>query len=201
MDLLERRRMMMAAAGGDVVVAQAAQFSGAEYTDLGIYGDSTTSVYIDFWLHNLPSGYKRTIFGNTAGSANEREISISLQETRGNYGITMYGTASMYATWSAQRRYQVNIGPDGYSGLGTSSESGSWSSRQFSTHSTLKLGYSGTGNYFIGTIYKCQISKNGVLVMDLVPAYNKRINEYGFVDLLTGQFYGSVTGTPIWGIR
>lgn len=183
---------------GDVYLpANYIKFTGSQNIDTGVYGDNTTSVNISFYITTLVSGASRSFFGYyDSNNPTTKSLNIYLGYSGGS---TRYGSASVSSDWRASRNYTCNITPTGYSGIGYRSASGSWSPSSFTTESTLKIGYTGTGGYFIGNVYSCQIKLGNTIVREFIPVYNQTKGEYGLLDTINNTFYGSITGTPLEG--
>ena len=63
---------------------------------------------------------------------------------------------------------------------------------------TLKLGYTGTGLYFIGKVERLELH-DGVHELMLEPYYSTMHKQFGFLDYDSHKFYPSVTGVPLQG--
>ena len=201
MDLLERRRLMMAA-GDTYLDAVYITFTGDQYIDLGIYGNNYTQYIVDFYITTLVRGQSRSLFGYY-DSSNPTTKSLNVYLGYGS-ASTRYGNASGNLDWRSGYRYTTTLEPTGMSVIRDDSSrpyySKSWSASSFTTEGTLKVGYTGTGLYFIGDLYFIEVfNQTEGVIMWLTSAYSVRLNQFGLLNQVDNRFYYSVTGVPLGG--
>lgn len=196
--LLLRRRLMV---GGDTYLdASYITFTGEQYIDLGIYGNSDTQYIIDFDIAVLIQGQSRSFFGYyDTDNPTTKSLSLYL-----GYGAvnTRYGNASGNLDWRSGHRYTAVLSPSGMyvERDGSLYYNKAWSPSPFTTNGTLKVGYTGTGLWFIGNVNSIEVRNIiGGTAMILSPVYSVRLKQYGLLEQRTRTFYYSVTGVPLGG--
>lgn len=201
MELLLRRRLMTA--GDTYLDASYITFTGDQYIDLGIYGNNNTEYIIDFYITTLVQGQSRSLFGYYDPS-NPTTKSLNLHL---GYGAanTRYGNAYANLDWRSGYRYTTTLNPTGMtvnrSDLSSPYYSTTWSPSSFTTEGTLKVGYTGTGLYFIGDIYFIEaFNQTEGVTFWLTPAYSVRLNQFGLLNQADHRFYYSATGVPLSGV-
>lgn len=202
MDLLDRRRLMMAA-GDTYLDAIHITFTGDQYIDLGIYGNNNTQYIVDFYITTLVRDKSRSLFGYYDPS-NPTTKSLNLYL---GYGAanTRYGNASGNLDWRSGYRYTTTLNPTGMTvkrdDISSPYYSKTWSPSSFTTEGTLKVGYTGTGLYFIGDVYFIEVySQTEGVIMWLTPAYSVKLKQFGLLNQADHRFYYSATGVPLSGV-
>lgn len=165
------------------------KLTGTQYIDTGLYGNLETE---------LVATAMRTTTGNMQlfGDISSNNIAISCNIGSANTStLNRFGNKTTYIIYknyiTQDQPFTIKENKTGIYIDGV--QAGTFgTTTSFTTQRTLLLGSrngSSLSNFWIGSIYSCQIYDNGTLIRNFVPCYRNSDNVVGMYDLTNGVFY------------
>lgn len=173
------------------------KLTGTQYIDTGVYGNLETELVAT--AIRTTTGNMQ-IFGDI--SSNNRAISCNIGSASTST-LNRFGSATVYIIYKnyieQDKQFTIKENKTGIYIDGVRAGSLN-ATADFTTQRTLLLGTrngSSLSNFWVGSIYSCQIYDNGTLIRNFVPCYRNSDKVVGMYDLANDVFYTNA-GTGVF---